>query len=155
MYYFYHYWVVIGLVFVIGSFFSDSRPQLLVLLQLDQMWTYIFIPLVSYPLHSPPCDPIVRQHDFYVTWWRVQELTWTLIKFKPVQMGWQHSHPLSPQLSLLWDALSYLIHLFMRWLSQLHNKGSGWFSTEKHRTAAKCSTPWLAAFNGIMYAEMS
>lgn len=42
---------------------------------------------------------------------------------------------------LLWDLLSYLIHSFMLWLSQLCNKGFGWFSTEKHRTAAKRSTP--------------
>lgn len=36
-----------------------------------------------------------------------------------------------PQLPLLWDFLSYPIHSFMLWLSQLHNKGFGWFSTEK------------------------
>lgn len=110
---------------------------------------HIFIP-VSLSLSLSPSSSeiflwplkVVRQQGLslcIMTTFR--ELIRTLIKSQPVHMGRKHNYLLVPSaLSLLCDLLSYLIHSFMLWLSQVYNKGLGWFSTEKHRTAAKCST---------------
>lgn len=82
---------------------------------------------------------IVRQQAFFCN---VRGINMDINKVTISSHGQKTQLLLVPSaLSRLWDLLSYRIHSFMLWLSQLHNKGFGWFSTEKHRTAAKRSTP--------------